>query len=208
MGAATASALSSIRTTVPRAGTLAPTNIRGADSGTGEKLAHFILDDLEPDAPRRLLYLTGDKNRDVLPGVLRDGGVALESLQVYATQGSSAFAADLEGAINSVPSGERVSRFATSRSVNMSCAERKDRDWWIVFFAPSAAEFVTPTLRKHFAIPDMNAQTFSAKIAAIGPTTSTFLHDKLNMRVDVLSPKPSPEALAAAIQGFDVQRNA
>lgn len=207
MGAATASALSSIRTTVPRAGTLAPSDIRGADSGTGEKLAHFILDDLVSDAPRRLLYLTGDKNRDVLPGVLRDGGVALESLQVYATQGSSAFAADLVGAIDSIPPGQYLSRFLRP-GVDMFCAERKDRDWWIVFFAPSAAEFVTPTLRKHFAIPDMNAQTFSAKIAAIGPTTSTFLNDKLNMRVDVLSPKPSPEGLAAAIQGFDVQRNA
>lgn len=90
----------------------------------------------------------------------------------------------------------------------MFCAERKDRYWWIVFFAPSAAEFVTPVLRKHFAIPDINAQTFSAKIAAIGPTTSAFLHHKLNMRVDVLSPKPSPGALAAAIQGFDAQTHA
>ena len=51
---------------------LAPKDIRGgAESGTSEKLAHFILQDLPPsNEPRQLLYLTGDKNRDVLPSIL------------------------------------------------------------------------------------------------------------------------------------------
>lgn len=55
---------------------------------------------------RKLLYLTGDKNRDVLPKILRDGGIELQTLQVYATQGSSTFAADLTQTIRSVTSGE------------------------------------------------------------------------------------------------------
>lgn len=41
------------------------------------------------------------------------------------------------------------------------------------------------------------------KIAAIGPTTSTFLHDSLNLRVDVISPKPTPEDLVTAIVAHD-----
>ncbi|GJE95575.1 tetrapyrrole biosynthesis uroporphyrinogen III synthase [Phanerochaete sordida] len=187
VGEATATALRDIREATGGS-PLAPKDVRGgAESGTSEKLAHFILQDLPPsDSPRRLLYLTGDKNRDVLPGILRDGGVELQSLQVYATQGSSQFASDLEKAMASVPS------------------ERKD--WWIVFFAPSAAEFVTPILRKHFTIPDADSTSFSTKIAAIGPTTQEFLANKLRIRVDVVAPKPSPDALVSGLRAFDSEK--
>ena len=127
VGEATATALASIRTiTDPAHVGLAPLDIRGAtESGTSEKLAHFILSDLPPPAepyppsdpndpspapapdPRRtLLYLTGDKNRDTLPAILNAGGVALRSLQVYATQGTSTFAEDLRKAIEGVTSGK------------------------------------------------------------------------------------------------------
>ena len=41
------------------------------------------------------------------------------------------------------------------------------------------------------------------KIAAIGPTTRNFLKDKLHIRVDVVAPKPSPDALVGAIEAFD-----
>lgn len=75
--------------------------------------------------------------------------------------------------------------------------------WWIVFFAPSAAEFVTPTLRKHFDIPTLEFLTFTTRIAAIGPTTEDFLKDELHIRVDVVPPKPSPDALVGVIRTFD-----
>ena len=106
MGEATATTLREIRGTTGDS-PLAPKDIRGgAESGTSEKLARFILQDLpSSDTPRKLLYLTGDKNRDVLPNILRDGGIELQSLQVYATQGSSHFASDLEKAVSLVPSG-------------------------------------------------------------------------------------------------------
>ena len=98
VGAATAIALADI-STVAGATSLAPKDIRGAEeSGTSEKLAQFILTDLPSTGAhsRRLLYLTGDKNRDTLPKILKDGGVELVSLQVYGTQGSSTFARDLK----------------------------------------------------------------------------------------------------------------
>jgi len=74
-----------------------PRDIRGgSETGTAERLAEFILKDISPDGTgMKLLYLTGDKNRDTLPRILESGGVALDSLQVYATQGSSTFPHDL-----------------------------------------------------------------------------------------------------------------
>ncbi|KAJ7608129.1 tetrapyrrole biosynthesis, uroporphyrinogen III synthase [Mycena polygramma] len=79
--------------------------------------------------------------------------------------------------------------------------------WWIVFFAPSAAEFVVPFLRQQFDFRPADAITSLAKraarIASIGPTTSTFLQEKLNISVDVVAPKPTPEDLLQAISAYD-----
>ncbi|KAI0092390.1 tetrapyrrole biosynthesis, uroporphyrinogen III synthase [Irpex rosettiformis] len=188
VGQATATSLEEINKVAGKT-MLAPRNILGgSETGTGEKLAHFILEDLKPHTPAlehpvKLLYLTGDKNRDVLPNILRGGGIDLQPLQVYQTQGASTFPQDLDDAMNAVPD--------------------KSRCWWIVYFAPSAADFVTPVLRNRFEIPDPNSQLFATKIAAIGPTTSIFLRDELHLRVDVLSPKPNPESLALSIHNFD-----
>ncbi|KDQ52451.1 hypothetical protein JAAARDRAFT_61977 [Jaapia argillacea MUCL 33604] len=149
---------------------LAPTDVRGgAESGTSERLAHFILEDLPTTGEgRKLLYLTGDKNRDTLPKILMDGGVTLESLQVYGTRGSSTFEHDL-------------------------------------------AAFVTPILRKRFQLsPSTESSTSTSistlaipRIAAIGPTTSTYLRDALHIPVHVVSPRPKAEDLAQAIDAFD-----
>ena len=122
VGQATASALSAIRTSFPTS-PHAPHDIRGgAESGTAEKLAHFIVSDLSSSTHRRLLYLTGDKNRDTLPSILAQAGFELDSLQVYATQGSSRFGEDLKNALDGVQAiGEhRCWRYARA----MQLAER------------------------------------------------------------------------------------
>ena len=89
---------------------LAPRNIRGGrETGTGEKLARFILEDLQERLSInrvKLLYLTGDKNRDVLPNILRDGAIELQPLQVYKTQGASTLPQDLHNALSTVPYSE------------------------------------------------------------------------------------------------------
>ncbi|KAI0920264.1 hypothetical protein AcV5_010053 [Taiwanofungus camphoratus] len=166
-----------------------PKDIRGAsESGTSERLAHFILKDLASMAgSKKLLYLTGDKNRDTLPKILNDGGFTLEAVQVYATQGSATFASDLDRALRSAPPGSHT--------------------WWITFFAPSESEFVTPILRKHFDFPsgDKPPALGTPKIAAIGPTTSGFLQENLNLQVHVVSPKPNAESLSTAIVSFDAE---
>ena len=74
-------------------------NIIGEGSGTGEALAKVIIDDQRSRASGvlPLLYLTGDKNRDTLPTLIKAAGFELEPLQVYATRGSPSFSAGIEG---------------------------------------------------------------------------------------------------------------
>ncbi|KAI5983290.1 hypothetical protein EDD15DRAFT_2316713 [Pisolithus albus] len=56
-----------------------PTDVRGrSEAGSAEKLARFILEDV-PES-KKMLYLTGDKNRDTMPKILNQRGVGLEEL--------------------------------------------------------------------------------------------------------------------------------
>ncbi|KAG6377781.1 tetrapyrrole biosynthesis, uroporphyrinogen III synthase [Boletus reticuloceps] len=179
VGDATAAAASQISTAYPSMVHLAPAENQvrgGAEAGTAERLAEFILE--EGCEGRRLLYLTGDKNRETLPGMLAAGGVALDTLEVYGTTGSSTFRDDLQAALErTLVDGEQ---------------------WgWVVYFAPSAAAFVTPILCDVFQRLD------ALKVAAIGPTTASFIRDTLKMRVDVVALKPSPDALCHDVVAFD-----
>lgn len=82
---------------------LTSVEVRGQSSGNATALASFILED--PDKPSMLLYLTGDKNRDTLSHVLQGGGISLESLQAYSTEGSPSFAKNLSTAIQTSSKG-------------------------------------------------------------------------------------------------------
>ena len=76
-----------------------PCDVRGTDSGTAERLAQFIVQDAARN--ERLLYLTGDKNRDTLSHMVREGlcdGV-LSELRVYATRGVLDFGSHLSRAL-------------------------------------------------------------------------------------------------------------
>ena len=108
VGRATANALRAIRDTYGDT-PLTPIDICGAsESGTSERLAHFILDDLgKRDAlNQKLLYLTGDKNRDALPNILRSGGVQVSVLQVYETQPCSDLDVNLQTIVHTANAGE------------------------------------------------------------------------------------------------------
>ncbi|KAG1750409.1 tetrapyrrole biosynthesis, uroporphyrinogen III synthase [Suillus paluster] len=174
-----------------------PKDIRGgSETGTAERLADsYLRIFLRVGTSRRLLYLTGDKNRDTLPRILESGGVALDPLQVYATQGSSTFPQDL--------------RFAP----RLRSLTGEGLSWgWVVYFAPSVAEFVTPILRNHFVIPTVNSSTEDCgelsehpivKIATIGPTTESFLQQTLKLLVAVTARNPNAEDLADAVLQYD-----
>lgn len=208
VGQSTADALKDIRTSYPSP--MSPADIRGAaESGTSERLAKFIISDLPARQERaKLLYLTGDKNRDTLPNILSDGGVDLVSLKVYETRGSSTFAAALHSLLKSSPPGKCARLRLKSRLHLNEYTSSEASDWWIVFFAPSAADFAVPVLRETFSLPEHNASSDRphkppAKLAAIGPTTADHLRGTLSLQVDVVSAKPGPSDLAKAIAEHD-----
>ena len=102
VGEATASALIDVFDDYVNLG-LTAFDARGALSGNATALASFILD--ETDQPSRLLYLTGDKNRDTLTNILQEGGISVEPLQTYKTEGSPSFAEDLSTVIQTSSKG-------------------------------------------------------------------------------------------------------
>ncbi|KAG5642299.1 hypothetical protein DXG03_003043 [Asterophora parasitica] len=195
VGQGTAAALSEVQQAYGQT-PYTPEELRGESSGTGERLAQFIRD--QPEKPKKLLYLTGDKNRDTVPTILGEAGIELRALKVYETQGSSTFERDLGKAIEQTLKHPPV---ASNR-------------WWIVHFAPSAAGFVLPILNSHFQFTPTSISHLAPSskvaaditVAAIGPVTSSFLHDELQIHVDVVPPHPTPHDLVAEIVAYD--RNA
>ncbi|KAH9926598.1 tetrapyrrole biosynthesis uroporphyrinogen III synthase [Epithele typhae] len=185
VSATTSASLLGIRAAYPDS-PHAPRDVRrGAGAGTSEKLARFIVDDptRRSDSPKtqRLLYLTGDKHRDTLPDILEEAGIGLESLQVYATQGSQTFEADLRAALAGM-------------------GDWTDDIWWLVHFAPSSARHVSPTLNKFFEVGKyVDTTKQHSRTAVIGPTTATCLREELGIRVDVVAAKPTADALIEGI---------
>ncbi|KAF8877568.1 hypothetical protein CPB84DRAFT_1966328, partial [Gymnopilus junonius] len=154
--------------------------IRGENSGSAAALAPLILQDIRDqghsranaDASPRLLYLTGDKNRDTLPQVLGEGGVELEEVQVYVTQGSVAFEGGwrlrsplrlsppllLGLLLPAIPFLHLILRRPSPSSTTGETTPSSNT-WWITYFAPSAASFVTPILQKHFLLPSSSSSS-------------------------------------------------
>ncbi|BGP35105.1 uroporphyrinogen-III synthase [Rhodotorula toruloides] len=171
-----------------------PELVLGAEeSGTGEKLASFILRHFasSPEPPnssrrrRRLLHLTGDKNRDTVPRILEEGGVELDTLQVYATTRAPGFQADFERLISEVDDDEGLV--------------------WMVLFSPSGSRECLAELRRRgyvasAAVPTTDSHTLARRLqfAAIGPVTQQFLEEE-RVPVHAVADKPEPEALVRAI---------
>lgn len=84
------------------------------------------------------------------------------------------------------------------------------KKWWIVHFAPSSAKSAIPILRHHFdfdfddSSSELEASRLAtAKIASIGPVTTSFLQNELMMRVHATASHPTPQDLVAAIVAYD-----
>ncbi|KAG1746570.1 tetrapyrrole biosynthesis, uroporphyrinogen III synthase [Suillus paluster] len=163
---------------------------------------------------RKLLYLTGDRNRDTLPRILESGGVALDPLQVYATQGSSMFSSRVVACLGTYQRKVFCSlRFAPP----LIFLTGEVLPWgWIIYFAPSVAEFVTPILRNHFVLPTVNSiiedcgkisgHRHRVKVAAIGPTTEFFLQQTLKLLVAIAARNPNAGDLVDAVLQYDEAR--
>lgn len=85
----------------------APEHVLGAkEAGTGEALAKFICTDYPSrNKEMPLLYLVGDKNAGGVEGVLRDAGIGVRLVQVYATEPSTSFEEDFRRAVNGIETG-------------------------------------------------------------------------------------------------------
>ncbi|KAG9013716.1 hypothetical protein FRB94_001278 [Tulasnella sp. JGI-2019a] len=182
-----------------------PDTILGAaESGNAEKLGRFIIEDVQKRRDPTilpLLYLTGDKSRDTIKTMLDDASVPTQLLQVYETRTSAALKQDIEAAV------EEATERAGSKLSSLHI--------WLVFFAPSSAKPSLPILERFYKLPalkealDCGRTVPEARIAAIGPTTASYLteeHQPTSFRVDVTSPSPKPEALALAIRNFDASQ--
>ncbi|KAK4185288.1 putative Uroporphyrinogen-III synthase [Podospora australis] len=161
----------------------------GEHTGNGETLAPYILEhyvewykNREPKPP--LLFLVGEKRRDIIPKVLRAAGWQVDEVVIYGTGEMKSFKEDF-----------------TQRMEET--VDRQQR--WVVVFSPSGCDTMLDVLR----LCD-GADTGEAKqtplacrtyLAAIGPTTRDHLIN-LGCKPDVCAEQPSPEGVWNAITGF------
>ncbi|GAA5967847.1 hypothetical protein JCM8115_000381 [Rhodotorula mucilaginosa] len=201
------------------------------ESGTGERLAEYIVQHFhaaqsgEPTSSMkkrpRLLYLTGDKNRDTIPRRLAAGNIDFDPLQVYSTSPSPAFATNLDAVLAGV---EATAAGGTEED------EGNDEQVWFALFSPSGAAECLAEMRKRRLIPPSPTSTPShpttngshpfpsesdspsptpsnpdyshlaarIRFAAIGPVTEQFLHEQA-LPVHAVAEKPEPSALLEAV---------
>ncbi|KAI4274545.1 MAG: hypothetical protein L6R38_006072 [Xanthoria sp. 2 TBL-2021] len=170
--------------------------IRGGEqAGTGELLSKLILQDYNglwnPETARQkkpLLFLTGAKHRDIVPATLMsapdDQRIEVQTLVVYATSESPAFASDITNTLN-----------ATS---NASIR-------WLIIFSPTGGESL---LRALGWLSDSNSKSNLRRanpgtfIATIGPTTRDYMRTTFDFSVDVCAETPSPEGVRNGIEDF------
>ncbi|OQE43626.1 hypothetical protein PENCOP_c003G07767 [Penicillium coprophilum] len=163
--------------------------IHGADTGTGENLAHLILehyDNLHPTHKPSLLFLVGEVRRDIIPRTLMDDAlpvgkrVGVEELVVYETGVMGSFEGDFADVVG-----------------------REEGDVWVVVFSPTGCEAMLRVLGLGpFAGTGTGAGRGRVFVATIGPTTRDHLREKFGFEAHVCAPKPSPEGVLEGIEAF------
>lgn len=168
-------------------------SIHGEDTGTGEKLAHHMLQHyktLHPaaDPNPSLLFLVGEQRRDIIPKTLMDPSlpghqrIPVEEIVVYETGEMASFEGDFRSAVQS--SGEGV--------------------LWVVVFSPSGCEAMLRVLGSGPFAGNGNGDAGGRKVfvATIGPTTRDHLRSKFGFEPHLCAEKPSPEGVGEGIRRF------
>ncbi|KAI8638057.1 tetrapyrrole biosynthesis, uroporphyrinogen III synthase [Parasitella parasitica] len=116
-----------------------------------------------------VLFLAGDKRREVIPEALSAAHIALREIQSYVTCAHP----DLENRIR--------------QDDNLLQAD------WAVYFSPSGLKFLVNQLgnRAHLLA--------NTKIASIGPTTSDYITNQLKLNVNAEAEKPDAEHLKGSL---------
>lgn len=192
VGPATARALTTLRNKY-----LPTATIHGEDAGTGEKLAHLILDHYnamyaaQAETPA-LLFLVGEQRRDIIPKTLMAESlapaarIAVDEVVVYETGEMESFERDFERAVRGLDGVEKA---------------------WVVVFSPSGCEAMLRVLglgpfRRSATGGEESLSDRKIFIATIGPTTRDHLRDRFGVEADVCAEKPSPEGVGEGIRRF------
>lgn len=183
VGPATAS---SLRTSTPPY--LPHAKIHGEEAGSGEALAKIMLQDIESGRLARsggkeeVLFLCGEKHRDVIPQRLGAAGVKVREMVVYRTDVMGTFEQDL---------------VARLREMDDRVGVR-----WIVLFSAAGGDAIVKALGEGGGSRNGGTRTF---VACIGPTTAEYMRRQFGFEVHVVAKKPSPEGLRAGIEKFMVE---
>lgn len=142
----------------------------GISAGNGSILSDIIInDDLFKNGSTKILFLTGETRKDIIPRKLLAAGFALKELVAYRTD----------------VMGDVVERYSLLYESLKDIPYEK----WIVFFSPQGTEYITSHLLK-------NKSEF--KIASIGPTTEEYLIGK-GIVPDFVAKKPNATSLLEGI---------
>lgn len=144
-------------------------DVEGAHSGNAEKLAEYICSRESSALP--LLFPCGTIKGDVLPKMLKDKGIPMESMNVYQTVPHPGIQGNLES-------------YYSKQGVPAS----------ITFFSPSGLKYSLEYIQ------ELSGDSFDQiKFVAIGPTTTRALAAK-GLPVSCTADSPTPQALATGIR--------
>lgn len=188
VGPATARAVTAVGLSCP---------VLGEETGNGEALAAFILEDYNTRWPESLskpglLFLAGEQRRDIIPRTLQgetlppERRISIDELEVYKTVEHPDFE-------------ELFSR---------EWLKRERLEQWVVVFSPSGCRTVLHVLQ---LIDEKTgkcnrARQTATRLATIGPTTKAFLRREFNFEPQVCAPSPTPEDLGDSIHSFRDQK--
>ena len=174
-----------------------PLRIFGEHTGSGDKLARFILDHYadwyasRPGSKPPLLFAVGEQRRDVVPRTLADAQlppdrrISVDELVVYGTGVMPTFREDLARALTST-------------------ADRPVR--WVVVFSPTGCDAMLRELglldeatgrARLRAAPGVEEESRrrGTYVATIGPTTRDYLFETFGFEPEVCAEQPSPEGV-------------
>lgn len=170
----------------------------GEEAGSGEVLGRIMIGEGEEAYREReggrlkpVLFLTGEKRRDVLPKMLMDPGldegrrVKVDEMVVYETKELEEFEFGFGRVLRETEGGVR----------------------WVVVFSPTAGRGMLRVLG--WLDEDGRVRGLGERrtfVAAIGPTTREYLEREFGFEADVVAERPSPQGVREGIERFMRER--
>lgn len=149
----------------------------GLDAGNGSVLADLMIRDelFQVNAPqdRKVLFLTGEIRKDIVPKKLLANNFGLKELVAYRTENRE----------------DIVDRYLEINEALFGKDKSSEDENWIVFFSPQGTEQIV----EHIQDKDI-----AFKIAVIGPTTEQYLLEK-GLEPHVVCKKPTARSLVEEI---------